>query len=129
MRFNGISNRLSNPRGSYIHSVANSAPLRVLASVLLSVGLFASTNAMAQVENIVNGHAGADAGDWGGKKGAVIGPADDTCANMGAVGKVNLVSNFGFDIPLAATITELRAFTKAGAGDPQTVGVDRKSVV
>ena len=123
MRFNGISNRLSNPRGSYIHSVANSAPFRVLASVLLSVGLFASTTAMAQVENIVNGHAGADAGDWGGKKGAVIGPADDTCANMGAVDKVNLVSNFGFDIPLTATITELRAFTKAGAGDEQTVGV------
>ena len=122
MRFNGISNRLSNPRGSYIHSVANSAPLRVLASVLLSFGLFASTNAMA-VDNIVHGFAGADAGDWGGKKGAVIGPADDTCANMGAVGKVNLVSNFGFNIPLAATITELRAFTKAGASSEQTVGV------
>jgi hypothetical protein len=123
MRYNGISTRLWNLRGSFFHSAARSTPSRVLASALFSLGLLASTSALAQVENIQHGYAGADDGDWGGKKGAVIGPADNTCANMGAVGKVNLVSNFGFDIPSDATITEVRAFTKAGAGDEQIVGV------
>jgi hypothetical protein len=123
MRRSGISTRLSNLRGSFLRSAVRLTPSRVLVSALFSLGLLASTSALAQVENIQNGYAGADAGDWGGKKGAVIGPADDTCANMGAVDKVNLVSNFGFDIPSDATITEVRAFTKAGASSEQTVGV------
>jgi hypothetical protein len=123
MRRSGISTGLSNLRGSILRSAVRPTPSRVLVSALFSLGLLASTSALAQVENIQNGYAGADAGDWGGKKGAVIGPADNTCANMGAVDKVNLVSNFGFDIPLDATITEVRAFTKAGATTEQIVGV------
>ena len=51
MRINSISNRPSNLRGSAYHSLATSAPSRVLASALFSVGLLASSSAMAQVKD------------------------------------------------------------------------------
>jgi hypothetical protein len=86
----------------------------------------ASSTAFAQILNVTHGYAGAELGDWS-QGGTVTGPADDSCVNMGAVGKENNVHNFGFSIPLDATITEVRAFTKAGANSPQVVGVQLAS--
>jgi hypothetical protein len=121
MRFNGNSNRRSNLRGSVIHSLAKSAVLMAL----LSAGLLTATSAMAQTFDYSDfGYAGAEAGDWGGKNGAIIGPADNTCANMGAVGKVNLASDFGFAIPGDATITGIIARVKAGENSQQTVSLE-----
>ena len=102
-------------------------PVTLVFALTLIFWMLIPVTASAQVDNIVHGYAGAETGDWGGKNGAVIGPADNSCANMGAVGKVNLVSNFGFSIPLDATITEVRAFTKAGAGSVQNVDVQLAS--
>ncbi|HMB59130.1 MAG TPA: hypothetical protein VKN35_04385, partial [Xanthomonadales bacterium] len=90
------------------------------ASLFLATFLF-SSSAMAQVANVAAGFAGAEAGEWGGQNGAVIGMPDGTCAAMGAVGKVNLVSGFGFSIPGSATITTLTAYIKAGESTPQDV--------
>ena len=100
---------------SLLESSTKSIARNTSLGVFLLVGLFSSASVFAQVQNLTFGYAGADAGNWGGQNGAVIGPPDDTCANMGAVGKINLVSNFGFNIPETATITEVRAYTKAGA--------------
>ncbi len=123
MRFIGISNRLSSLRGSINHSLATSATLMVL----LSVGLLTATSVMAQpVANIQNGFAGTSAGDWS-TPGNVTGPADNNCANMGALDKVNLVSNFGFAIPGGATITDATAFIKASSPGGQTIGVQLAS--
>ncbi len=94
--------------------------------LLLFSGFLAAGAAMA-VDNIQSGHAGAEGGDWGGAGGAVIGPADNTCANMGAVGKVNLTSGFGFNIPVGAIITGATAFIKAGENGPQDIDVQLAS--
>jgi hypothetical protein len=95
--------------------------LRAFAIMLLSVGLLTTTSAMAQVDNLKFGYPGGEAGDWGGQNGAIIGPADGTCANMGAVGKVNTVHSFGFDLPADATITDVTAYIEAAEGSTQAV--------
>jgi hypothetical protein len=123
MTFSGTSNRPSHRGGSPARSFGSTA----LVVILLSLALVVPASTFAQVVNVVHNYAGADAGDWGGAKGAVIGPPDDACANMGAKDKVNLVSNFGFSIPGTATITEVRAYTKAGASTVQTVDVQLAS--
>jgi len=118
----GTSNRLL----KLVDPPARSGVLWVTLTALLSFGLLATSSAFAQIENVTHRYAGADAGDWS-QGGTVIGPADDSCVNMGAVGKENNVYNFGFNIPLDATITEVRAYTKAGANSPQIVGVQLAS--
>jgi hypothetical protein len=123
MTLSGTSNRPSHRGGSIARSFGSTA----LVAILISLALVVPASTFAQVVNVVHNYAGADAGDWGGQKGAVIGPPDDTCANMGAVDKVNLVSNFGFNIPLDAEITEVRAYTKAGAASAQVVDVQLAS--
>jgi hypothetical protein len=98
----------------------------LLASALVLITLMASPSAFAQFFNVTHGYAGAEFGDWS-QGGTVTGPADDSCVNMGAVGKENNVYNFGFSIPLDAEITEVRAYTKAGSNAGQTVGVQLAS--
>ncbi len=100
---------------------------RVPAVSIFVLLLLAISSAAQAVDNVQSGYAGADAGDWGGKGGAPIGPADGTCANMGAVGKVNLLSGFGFDLPLTATITGVAAYIKAGSSGGQNVGLQLAS--
>ncbi|MGH8035761.1 MAG: hypothetical protein ACREO9_11085, partial [Lysobacterales bacterium] len=107
---NGLFTQESRTRGGAVFT----------ALISLLVGMVASSAALA-VDNTQFGYAGAEAGDWGGASGAIIGPADGTCANMGAVGKVNLASNFGFAIPGGATITAVTAYVKAGENGPQNV--------
>ena len=78
------------------------------------------------VANTTFGFAGSSAGDWS-KPQNVIGPADNNCSNMGATDKINLVSNFGFDIPLTATITGVTAHIKASSPGGQGVGIQLAS--
>ena len=118
MTFFGTSIRPTNGGNSPVRSVGSAAVFTVLFSLAIAVP--AST--FAQVDNVVFGYAGAEQGDWS-QGGTVTGPADDSCVNMGAVGKENNVYSFGFSIPLDATITEVRAYTKAGANGEQIVGV------
>ncbi|NIM69227.1 MAG: IPTL-CTERM sorting domain-containing protein [Xanthomonadales bacterium] len=100
---------------------------KVLNAALMGLAVLLPSLVWAGVDNVQAEYAGAEAGDWGGKKGAVIGPPDDTCANMGAVGKINLISNFGFTIPGGATITGVEAFIKAGSQGGQDVSVQLAS--
>jgi hypothetical protein len=90
--------------------------------LILTAAMAIPSMAMA-FTNIVAGYAGAEAGDWGGKNGAAIGIPDGTCANMGAVGKVNLVSGFGFNLPDDAEITDIAAFIKSASKKGQAIGV------
>lgn len=91
---------------------------------VLMACLAASPVALASVSQYTQaGDAGAETGDWGGANGAVVGPPDGSCANMGAVGKVNLVSNFGFSLPNDAVIDDITVYAKAGENDEQTVGI------
>jgi len=122
MTFFGTSFRSSNRKAVSARSHGSAA----LILLLVSFTLMLSSTAFAQVFNVTSGYAGAEAGDWS-QGGTVTGPADDSCVNMGAVGKENNVFSFGFNIPLDATITELRAYTKAGANSPQIVGVQLAS--
>lgn len=94
-------------------------PLAVVASLALLPGVSA-----AYVER---GFAGAAAGQWSGGGKFIPGPPDGQCANMGAEGKVNLASAFGFSIPSGATITGVTAYIKAGAQGGQTIGVQLAS--
>jgi hypothetical protein len=99
----------------------------VIASFLMPVTGFAQP--VNNVEANFAGNAADVPNNWGGQKGAVTDIPDDTCANMGATNKVNLVSNFGFTLPQGATVTGVEAFIKAGAADPdgQPVGVQLAS--
>jgi hypothetical protein len=97
----------------------------ISALVLLTVS--ATVQAGDPVQSVQSGYAGAEAGDWGGKNGAPVGPADDTCANMGAVGKVNLLSGFGFNLPGDAFITGVAAYVKSGSSGGQSVGLQLAS--
>ncbi len=94
-------------------------------SVVLLLALLGSafSTAAQAVDNSQSGYPAADAGDWGGAGGAIQGPPDGTCANMGSVGKVNLVSSFGFNLPGNATITGVTTYTKAGENGPQSVNM------
>ena len=93
-------------------------------ALILVVVIAMPAMTMAQlVENIEVNFAGAEQGDWGGKKGAAIGPPDGVCRNMGAVGKVNLVSGFDFNLPSDAVITDISAFIKAASQDGQNIGI------
>ena len=119
MRCNGHSML----RGSITHCLARSAALRaLLAIVLLSVGLLTATSALAAIQTSTQrGFAGGEAGGWSGND-KTLGPPNNTCANMGAVGKVNVVFNFGFTLPDDNTkVTGIEAFIKGGATTDQDV--------
>jgi len=91
------------------------------------MGFLFASSAMADpvpVNATQTGYAGAQAGDWGGHPGAAIGAPDDACANMGALGKINLASNFGFDLPDDADISDISVEIKSGQeGADQAISV------
>ena len=95
------------------------------AMMAVFAGLGISSTAWA-VDNTQANYAGASGGDWSTPTN-VIGAPDNNCSNMGAVGKANLVSNFGFAIPGGATITGVTAHIKAGENNGQNVGVQLAS--
>lgn len=101
-------------RGECLLSVG----LTVLCSLAFSAVSEASDPTYLQARN-----GGAETGDWGGSNGAVVGAPDGNCANMGAVGKVNLVSNFGFNLPADAAIGDITVYAKAGENDAQTAAL------
>jgi len=93
----------------------------IFAFLLLGI----SSAAQAQpVEYVQIGYASDDpdiTGSWGGQGGAVLGPADGACAAMGALDKVNLLADFGFNLPGDAVITDIAAHVKAGSNGGQNV--------
>ena len=116
------------PKGSVMNFFSRQVPRFFRANYctaisIIAVSALAFSSAASAVDNVQSRFAGAEAGDWGGPSGAAVGPPDGACANMGAVGKVNLVSGFGFDIPGGATITGVTVRAKAGENGPQSVNV------
>jgi len=100
---------------------------RIIGILALCAGLLAAFPAWAQpVQHVVSSFAGTGAGDWS-TPSNVVGPPDNKCSNMGAVGKSNLTYNFDFMIPESATITGATAFVKAGANSNQNIGVQLAS--
>jgi hypothetical protein len=106
-------------------TTSHNAFLNLIAMLVGVTAMVFSSMALAQTAYTKSAYAGLEDGNWGGKKGAVTGPADGTCAAMGAVGKLNLVSNFGFILPEeeGTEITGVKAFVKASEGTEQTIKV------
>jgi len=111
------------------HNAGSSSFFRQLLSRFISIAALAviTGSAFAQVINYQSGYASADAGDWGGQGGAILGPPNVICANMGAIDKVNLVSGFGFSVPGGATITDVTAYPRAGATKAQPIEIQLAS--
>jgi len=95
----------------------------------VAAAILMASSVMAQVPTINNtqaNYAGTAAGDWS-NPGNVVGTADNACANMGAVGKVNSTAGYGFTIPGDATIVGANAWIKASSPGGQNVGVQLAS--
>jgi hypothetical protein len=102
---------------------------RALAVLPALAAIFMASSVLAQpvqINNTEANYVGAAAGDWS-NPGNVVGTPDNACANMGAVGKVNLTSNFGFTLPTEADITGATAYIKASSPGGQNIGVQLAS--
>jgi hypothetical protein len=98
-------------------------------AVALALGTLPVLASAQVVNNVQAKYAGSQAGNWSqtGGGSAVTGAPDNSCANMGTAqgDRQNWVYNFGFTIPLDATITGVTSQVKATTNQQsgQTVGV------
>jgi len=114
--------RAANHHDGLNRALARSNFSKTLAVIVTAVSIFASTSILAQVSNVQAQYPDSSAGGWSNPSN-VIGPPDDSCSNMGAVGVVNNTYNYGFNIPNGATITGFTAHTKTGEQSTQMVQI------